>query len=214
MSTAIAIFVKTPGLSRVKTRLAADIGHARAREFYALSLDAVQQTVQSVPVAAYWAVAEADGVHDPRWQDFNTLYTGTGCLGQRQYHIYQTLLATYDRVLLIGADAPHLSKTHLEAAITALESQDYVIGPAHDGGYYLLGGRRPIPMESWTAVPWSTSRTRAVLEDQLPAELIHLSWLSDVDHISDLALVHQEAGAAMTPAQMQCMQWIEAFLQE
>ena len=211
MKTAIAIFVKTPSLSPIKTRLTAGIGKEKALEFYQLSLSAIQETIKSVDISAYWAVAENDGLSAPLWQDFPTLWTGEGCLGERQHNIYETLLQKHDCVLLIGADAPQLSKCILDQAIVALETNDFVIGPARDGGYYLFGGRISTAQKIWTSVPWSTNVTRERLESVLPAKPLHLQTLTDVDTKEDLDVIAQEMPEQMNPKQKQLLDWMFSF---
>lgn len=209
MSTAIAIFVKTPSLSPVKTRLAKGIGIEAALAFYQLSLRCVAETVKSTDIVPYWAVAEENGVNDPLWQDFKPLWTGEGGLGERQHHIYETLLQTHDRVLLIGADAPQIFKDSLQQASVVLDTNDFVIGPARDGGYYLFGGGIPTEQKIWTSVPWSTSLTRERLESILPSKPVHLDMLTDVDTKDDLNFVTQEMPQHKNTMQKQLINWIE-----
>lgn len=211
MSTAIAIFVKTPALSPVKTRLAAGIGNEAAQQFYALSLQAIKETVKAVEAVPYWAVAEEKGLTDPLWLGFPSLHTGDGNLGERQYYIYETLLDNYDRVLLIGADAPQISKDILEQAIIALDTNDFVIGPARDGGYYLFGGRTKTPQKIWVSVPWSTSMTRERLESVLPSKPVHLPMLTDVDTERDLKFIAGEMPKDMSNEQKQMLEWIKNY---
>lgn len=209
MSTAVAIFVKTPTLSPVKTRLAAGIGTAAAQEFYHHSLRAVAETVKGMDVTAYWAVAEEDGVGDPLWQGFPNLHTGDGCLGARQHHIYETLLQKHDRVILIGADTPQLSTEIVERAVIALDMHDFTIGPARDGGYYLFGGRVSTALKIWTSVPWSTSMTCERLEAVLPSEPAPLPMLTDVDREEDLQYIGDEMPVDMNAGQIRLLEWIE-----
>ena len=211
MSTAIAIFVKTPSLSPVKTRLAAGIGSESAQEFYRMSLDAVKETVKAVKAIAYWAVAEEKGLTDPLWLGFPALYTGEGGLGERQHYIYQTLLDNYGRVLLIGADAPQISKDTLEQAEIALDTNDFVIGPARDGGYYLFGGRVSTEQKIWTSVPWSTSMTRERLESALSSKPGHLPLLTDVDTEDDLPFMIREMPPIISQQQKFIMQWVKTL---
>ena len=93
----------------------------------------LEQAEQSLPVTAYWAVAEAEALCHPLWQQFKTLYTGSGNLGDRQHHIYQTLLVNYDQVILIGADSPQLATVQLQQTLNALENHNFVMGLAEDG---------------------------------------------------------------------------------
>lgn len=211
MSAAIAIFAKTPRLSPVKTRLAADIGEDKAQAFYHLSIKAVQAVVASVNAALYWAVAEENGLSDPLWQGFATLWTGEGGLGERQHHIYETLLQRHDRVLLIGSDAPQISKAVLEDAIAKLDTNDFVIGPARDGGYFLFGGKVSTEQSTWTSVPWSTSVTKKRLEAGLPSKPDLLPQLTDVDTLDDLQYIRQEMPEDMNREQKHMLEWIKNF---
>lgn len=209
-NTAVAIFVKTPSLSPVKTRLATGIGDESALTFYLLSLNAVQETVKSLNSSPFWAVAEENGLDDLLWQDFPSIYTGEGNLGQRQHHIYETLLQNHDHVLLIGADAPQLSQALLEDAIVALNTHDFVIGPARDGGYYLFGGRLSTQQEMWTTVPWSTNITLERLEAALSSTPFHLPFLTDVDTKDDLENIENEMPKVINKAQKRLIDWIKS----
>jgi len=196
-------------LSPIKTRLAEGIGKEKALEFYQLSLQCVQETVKSADVSAYWAVAEEGGLSDPLWQGFAALWTGEGGLGERQHHIYETLLQKHERVLLIGADAPQISKDILEQANVALDTNDFVIGSARDSGYYLFGGRVPTEQKIWASVPWSTSMTRERLESVLPSKPVHLQMLTDVDTESDLQYIASEMPQNKNAKQKQLIDWIK-----
>ena len=198
-STAIAVFVKTPGLSPVKTRLAASIGTAVAEQFYKLCTEAIQETLETATktlnIVPFWAVGEEAGLSHPLWQGFETLYTGEGGLGERQHHIYQRLLAKYQRVILIGADSPQLSSKHLNNAIEALQSNSFALGPAVDGGYYLLAGRAAIARDIWTNVTYSAADTGEQLLSQLPSKTALLEPITDVDTIEDISALKHELPA-------------------
>ncbi len=212
MSTALAIFVKTPGLSPLKTRLAKGIGEEKALEFYHLSLKSIIKTVTSSNVTAYWAVAEKEALSNTLWQDFKTLHTGEGDLGQRQHHIYQTLLKEHEHVLLIGADAPQLSSDIINQAMIMLEKNDFILGPAVDGGYYLFGGKKPVEPGIWQKVPWSHAQTRKTLDALLPSPSIHLEPLTDVDIKENLHAVIDEMPNNMNKEQVALTTWINAIL--
>ncbi len=198
-STAIAVFVKTPGLSPVKTRLAATIGTAAAEQFYTHCTEAIRETLETasktMDIVPFWAVGEEAGLSHPLWQGFEAIYTGEGDLGERQHHIYQRLLAKYQRVILIGADSPQLSSMHLNNAIEALDSHRFALGPAVDGGYYLLAGRAPIAKDIWTNVTYSAADTAEQLLTQLPSTAAILDSITDVDTIEDLAGLKREIPA-------------------
>ena len=208
MKIAIAIFVKTPGVSPLKTRLAASLGQEKAEHFYHLSLKSIISTLKETAINPYWAIAEKQSLNNPLWSDFNRLHTGEGDLGDRQSHIYHELLKIYDGVILIGADAPQLSIEIIEQAMEALKSHDYAIGPANDGGYYLLGGRRNIPAKVWSTTPWSDAKTRATLVAQLDSKPYELGMLCDVDTESDLNTMLSEMPQKLNENQRKLKDWI------
>lgn len=208
MSTAVAVFVKTPGLSPVKTRLAEGIGAAKALQFYSLCVDAARTTIRGLDAAAFFAVAEPAARDNPFWLGSSVLHTGEGGLGERQHHIYETLLARYERVLLIGADAPQLSPSHLKQAVAALNRSAFVVGPARDGGYYLFGGRLSLDRSVWTSVPWSTSTTLERLVSALPSAPSFLPMLTDVDRVGDLRCTLVEMPNAPHEEQRRVRDWI------
>ncbi len=208
MKIAIAIFVKTPGVSPLKTRLATSLGQKKAEHFYHLSLKSIISTLKKTAINPYWAIAEKQSLNNPLWSDFNRLHTGEGDLGDRQSHIYHELLKSHDGVILIGADAPQLSIEIIEQAMEALKSHDYAIGPANDGGYYLLGGRRNIPAKVWSTTPWSDAKTRATLVAQLDSKPYELGMLSDVDTETDLKQILDEIPKSMNAEQLALKEWI------
>ncbi len=212
MSTALAIFVKTPALSPVKTRLAAGIGKENAHKFYRLSLKAIEHLAQQCDVTPYWAVGEKDGLYDPLWDRFQCLHTGEGGLGTRQHHIYSTLLKHHDTAILIGADAPQITPTIIDDAKNDAKKHDFVFGPAHDGGYYLFAGTKPIKRSIWGAVPWSHNTTRATFEGLLPKKPHHLKPLTDVDTLDDLKILTKEMPSDINAAQQGLCDWIETIL--
>ena len=210
MSVAIAIFVKTPGLTPLKTRLAASIGPQRAEEFYSLSLKAIETTLQATQTTAYWAVTEKEGLDNPLWQNFTRLYSGgEKNLGACQYYIYETLLKTHEKVILIGADAPQISPEIITQATDALDRHDFTIGPARDGGYYLFGGRLSTTPNIWKNVSWSASTTRIELENALPSDAVHLDFLTDIDEEENLTALANEMPTSMNETQKNLLKWIE-----
>ena len=193
MPTAVAIFVKTPGLSPIKTRLGARIGAAEAVRFHQLAAACVAGVVQAAGpgLTAHWAVAEEAALDHPAWQGLATLWQGDGGLGQRLDTVYAALLARYGRVLMIGADAPQVSAGLLAQASAALDeaATPFAMGPAMDGGFWLFGGRQAVAGEVWRAVPYSQQDTRARLAALLQPQggLAWLPTLRDVDTADDLA---------------------------
>ncbi|HET7558267.1 MAG TPA: DUF2064 domain-containing protein [Rhodanobacteraceae bacterium] len=216
MSTALAIFVKTPGHSPIKTRLAVSIGAPAAVEFHRLSAAAVAEVAGSadVDLQAYWAVAENAALEDPPWRDLPRLWQGEGSLGERLNHVYTTLLARHERVLLVGADAPQLTRELLLQACEALHdpATPWVIGEARDGGFWLFGGRVPIAREVWCGVRYSCADTTQQLCAALhpPGTIARLPPLTDVDAAADLDALDATLAALPnpSPAQRRLRHWL------
>lgn len=228
----VAAFVKTPGLSPVKTRLASTIGREAAEEFYALAVDATRTLLRDAEaagiVAPYWAVAEATGA--AQWRDFPTVAQGEGTLGERLTRVYGALRAQGLGVALIGADAPATTVAHLAKAAQHLrDGAPYVLGPARDGGFYLFASAREIGGAVWNAVPYSQSDTAAQLEERLaplvapqlearlaplgaPQRPRHLETLGDVDTVDDLPPLADALRALPGPtaAQTRLLDWLDA----
>lgn len=187
--TAVALFVKTPGLSPVKTRLARGIGDAAATTFHRLAADCAGAAAAACGPAmpSIWAVAEPDGL--VAWCDRPALWQGEGGLGARMSRIYLALLERHGQVLLIGADSPQVTPGLLRHAAGMLErGGPFVLGPAHDGGFWLFGGRVPLPPSLWDGVTYSAPSTG---RDFLAALQPHgacpiIDGLLDVDTASDL----------------------------
>lgn len=209
MSTAVAIFVKTPGLSPLKTRLEKGVGEKSAMAFYHLSLRAIESVIEQSEAQGYWAVGETEGLNNPLWTSFPRLHTGDGDLGQRQHHIFENLFKEHDKVLLIGADAPQITPALINQAIDVLETNDYVVGPTYDGGYYLFGGKKSLDFSVWENITWSAKTTRVELEKRLPTKPTHFDLLTDVDEKKDLNTISIEMPENPNLAQQDLLDWLK-----
>lgn len=195
MSGAIAVFVKTPGLSPVKTRLAAKLGKATAEAFHLASAQSVSSAVQELSrlanVQSYYAVAEPSALTHIYWQDLPSVWQGEGGLGERMAHIYQTLLAEHDFVILVGADIPQMTATELLAASSWLsntEQSRFIFAPSIDGGFWAFGGNCTVAKSIWTDVVYSRADTGAEFVKKIEplGDIKTLSPLRDIDEVSDL----------------------------
>ncbi len=212
MKIALAIFVKTPGFSPLKTRLAAGIGKENALEFYHQSVKIVEENAKSLGCDAYWAIQEEEALSHKLWSGLNRMQSGEGDLGARQSYVYDTLLKKYDGVILIGSDSPQTSPDLLKLAIDKLYTHDFVVGPANDGGYYLFAGRVPLMEDVWRSVPWSSTMTLEVLEANLLVKPYHLPVLVDVDTEKDLALLVDDMPKQMSKKQNDLVNWIQTII--
>lgn len=225
MSVAVAVFAKTIGLSPVKTRLAKGIGKDLAEEFYRKSVKAIEELMIDLKASSkeeitpYWALAEEEGVFDKRWDNFETIWTGSGDLGERQFNMCDVLLKKHDKVIIIGTDSPQFeSKTILQAIDRLNENpKECVIGPAFDGGFYLFALSTLVSKEIWTSVTYSREDTLKQLLSKLDSENISydfLKYMSDVDDISDLDNVFKSLNLIEEPtySQKNLIKWLESLI--
>ena len=215
MRAKLAAFAKTPELSAVKTRLAADLGGAAAVEIYERSLLTTAAMMRALPdwISPMWAVGERAGVSHPRWAggEFPAMFTGEGGLGERLANVHDEICGAGAAGILIGTDSPQLSPDAVaSAAKSALEGR-IVIGPSADGGFYLFASSRRIPREAWTSVEYSAAGTLRDLESRLPlAETVHLPALWDIDDAPSLRRVTAELESAPLPEQREMAKWLAA----
>ncbi len=113
-----------------------------------------------------------------------------GDIGCRMALAFQaSFQAGMDRVVIIGIDCPDLNAQLLAEAFQTLRQHDLVLGPALDGGYYLIGLRRMIP-ELFTGIRWSTAEVLQQtlnIAEKLELSIAKLPWLSDIDRPEDLS---------------------------
>jgi rSAM/selenodomain-associated transferase 1 len=182
-------------LGKVKSRLAAEIGAKQALAVYQAMLARVGQLLIQSQIAAWdlWVTSNLSHKNFVSICNKTNIYMQTGQdLGARMdAAIRQTLLKkSVESVILIGTDCPALTERYLDQALLALESGvDVVLGPAEDGGYVLVGMRRPIGAV-FEDIPWGTERVmQRTLEALKAKELTYrlLDTLWDVDRPEDLA---------------------------
>lgn len=227
MIGAVAIFVKTPGRSALKTRLAATCGQAWAEQWYRLAASAVASVALRVcadtGMVGYWAVAEAGA--EAQWPELPTVNQGEGTLGQRMARVHAQLVARHGCGLLIGADTPQLRPDALVAAArwiggepaaageTSKPSARFALGPAADGGFWLFGANRPVAVATWSAVQYSQPHAARDLRHAMRGlgQWQVSGVLTDVDHAEDLpvAQLALEALADPTPAQCALLRWMQ-----
>lgn len=210
--TAIVVFGRQPVAGEVKTRLAADTGHIRAARAYEALLEhclgcAIAtgfRTVLSLaaePVGGWLPpVPIAIEVQSP------------GDLGDRMEEAFARAFARgAERVVIVGSDCPELTAEGLARATELLNDAPLVIGPAMDGGYWLIGQSRPCH-GLFRDIPWSTDRALAVTLERavdLGLGVANAERLCDLDTAADLStLTNRERTPAVLLGQL--TRWIMA----
>ena len=222
-SIGVAIFVKTPGHSPLKTRLAKTIGERKSLEFYEESYRAVSDIVAEfaslesrVRIQPYFAVAEKDCLKDVRWQKFPTVAQGEGDLGNRLSAVSDFLLSQHNGVIFLGSDSPQITVDTLEQAITSLISRSFVIGPARDGGFYLFGSYGVKRLGFWNDITYSSSSTLRELREciaNIGGKPLELETMDDVDVEADLAKIYAVLQRRHSPNQTHIFRWLSSFFQ-
>lgn len=186
-SVALVIFIKNPQLGKAKTRIAATVGDEEALRIYRLLLKHTRQITSEIDVDRY--LYYSDHVEDDEWSSdiFQKRVQCQGRLGKRMSDAFRSLSSSHDKLIIIGSDCAELNTEHLQNAINSLDHYDVVIGPVHDGGYYLLGTRGYYP-ELFSDIQWSTEHvTRQTIHTIERLSLSHtlLTGLSDIDYHDD-----------------------------
>lgn len=220
---AIALFVKTPGLSPIKTRLAVKLGSDMAEQFHWLAARAtaavINETGRLGRVQGYYAVAEELAAANEIWRDMPCLWQGEGGLGERMRHVYEYLLQNHDFVMLVGADIPQMTVADLENASRWLAHEEqarFAFGPSLDGGFWLFGGNCQLPVQLWTDVEYSTAETGTQFFNAVKplGEVQTLASLQDADEPSDLLILHKAMHelSSPLPEQSQLMRFLYGLL--
>ncbi|VXB27820.1 conserved hypothetical protein [Maribacter litoralis] len=184
----LLIFTRNPELGKGKRRLAATIGDQAAFNIYKFLLDhtvTITKNLYAEKQVYYSEEIWEDDIWDNK-KFAKKLQSGDD-LGARMANAFQEGFQNeYQKIIIIGSDMLDLSQEDLEAAFKALKKNDFVIGPAEDGGYYLLGMKKFMP-ELFKNKSWGTE---TVLKDTL-ADLENetttlLETKNDVDYYEDI----------------------------
>lgn len=175
-------------IGQVKTRLARTVGDEKALKIYTELLRHTRTVCEDYPCHRYLFYSDFIDFNDD-WSEmlFQKRMQYSGDLGVRMANALSDILLAYDQAVLIGSDCATLNVGHLEDAFDILSRQEVVIGPASDGGYYLIGMKR-IQLDLFINMPWSTP-------DVLPQTITRLNamglsyglteQLSDIDEWKD-----------------------------
>lgn len=190
MNALAVIFLKAPRVGLVKTRLGREIGYEKAAEVYRLLAEGqIRRMPRGLSREIHYAPDDAGG-EMASWLGAGEAYRpqAAGDLGARLQEATGDALARgFDRVVVLGADCPALDARVLEDAFSRLDSADVVLGPAGDGGYYLVGLRSPAP-RLFEDIAWGTATVLATTLErvrELGRSCALLPVLADIDTADD-----------------------------
>lgn len=184
----LLIFTRNPELGKCKTRLAATIGDTAALKAYKFLLGHTVKITKDLNVDKQVYYSEEIWENDIWPSSIFNKKSQTGIdLGERMQRAFQQGFETgHKKIVIIGSDMFDLSQTDLEEAFAKLDESDFVIGPAEDGGYYLLGMKK-LDKNLFNDKTWGTS---TVLKDTLAnlenEKIALLPIKNDVDLYEDI----------------------------
>jgi rSAM/selenodomain-associated transferase 1 len=198
MTRAVLIFARAPRLGEVKRRLAAGIGEQAALDFYRENVRRLVERLVAAPALDPILVVTPDDTVDypSLWPPGPSRFAqGDGDLGVRMVRALNA--APGLPAVLIGSDVPGIEPAHLSHAFDLLARHDVVLGPSPDGGFWLVGTRRPLPGETFRDVRWSSEHA---LIDSIGS--LRPGWrhaladeLADVDDAEDHARRYEKLPA-------------------
>ena len=187
MKTALIIFVKNLHFGQVKTRIAAKLGNDEALEAYKILLLHTRQI--SLGINADKFIFYHEKIENDEWPGIIERQEQQGDdLGKRMQNAFEYLFnKNYEKIVIIGSDCLELTASIIEQGFSELCNADVVIGPARDGGYYLLGLKRNCP-SLFQNIEWSTNGVleQTIItchENNLNYSMLEL--LSDIDEAED-----------------------------
>jgi rSAM/selenodomain-associated transferase 1 len=189
----LLVFTRAPRAGQVKTRLIPRLGSEGAADFHARL---IRHCLRGVTHAGLCPVELwcAPSCHDPFFQGCRERYgvelhdQAQGELGERMHKALESALEGAEAAILIGTDIPSIEAADLDAAFQALhQGKDAVVGPAHDGGYYLIGFKQP-NRRLFEGINWGTSTVFQETVSRL--QQLDMNWLclrkrADVDTPED-----------------------------
>lgn len=215
--SALVIVARTPRAGEVKTRLAAALGSSATLLLYQAFLkDLALRFASSCDCVLHWAYTPGPGNFARELAQLVPDVDAGICFSQqgpdfatRLHQVFcETKRRAFARTILISSDSPQVSTALISRARQALDEYDVVLGPAEDGGYYLIALREPHDL--FTGIPMSTDQVlRMTLERAHALSLsVHLlDTLFDIDELADFhrlaRLLQLEPGLA--PATAACV---------
>ncbi|MCK0161567.1 TIGR04282 family arsenosugar biosynthesis glycosyltransferase [Allomuricauda sp. F6463D] len=184
----LLILTRNPELGKCKTRLAAKVGNKTALDIYKFLLDHTVSFTKDLEVTKWVYYSEKIWENDI-WDSniYNKKLQKGVDLGERMHNAFKEgFEAGFENIIVIGSDMYHLNQYDLEIAFSKFTDNDYVVGPAADGGYYLLG-MNSLKTRLFKNKAWGTDSVLSdTLKDLASEEIVLLDEKNDVDYYEDV----------------------------
>lgn len=201
-TTALIVFAKAPIPETVKTRLCPPLTAEEAASLHgSLVLDAIERAKALTDLTLY--VAGSPNVTHPFFKVLEGRYAvrlfeqrGADLGSRMREAMHDAFVAGHTKALLTGTDLPNLPRSYLTRAIDLLNTHELVLGPTLDGGYYLVGLRRPVP-ELFEGIAWSSPAVLRETKKKAEEAGISVGLLPecrDLDDLEDLKAFIQMLG--------------------
>lgn len=185
---ALLLFVKNPEKGKVKTRLAKTMGDDMALKIYLALLGHTRNIALEIPSHRFLFYSSfVDQRDDWSNEAFKKRLQHPGDLGTRMSEAFREVLEHHSKAVIIGSDCASLTTEIVQSAFDQLDQHDFVIGPAKDGGYYLLGMKTHSPT-LFQDIAWSTEEVFPSTVKKINAlngSYFLLPELSDIDYEED-----------------------------
>lgn len=195
MKKAVIVFQKNRILGKVKTRLAETIGDEKALDCYSHMIAYTHEQLQKVDADIHLYFSEF--IEPSPHQNWHFQTQKGDDLGEKMNNAFLDLKSNcYDQVVIIGTDCLELTSEMINDAFKALNSSDYVLGPANDGGYYLLG-LTELNDVLFLNKAWSNDKVFQTTIDAIQQQnktVFLLEKLSDIDTFEDLRAYQEKTG--------------------
>lgn len=184
----LIIFTRNPEIGKGKRRLAATVGDQAAFDIYKFLLAHTRSITKDLNATKQVWYSEKVHEQDDWSNNMYEKYAQSGSdLGVRMQNAFEEAFKNHNHVIIIGSDMYDMSQEDLEIAFHQLESHDAVIGPAQDGGYYLLGFTKKLVKGIFENKDWGTETVLAkTLNDLKSVNYATLDTRNDVDYYEDI----------------------------
>lgn len=179
------VFLRAPISGAVKTRIGATLGDEKALAIYSELASITLRMVSNLNMPVYlFYEGGLPAVKDPA---YHFLEQHDGDLGKKIESAVNSILQKHNKAVIIGSDCPDITEKDIHEACQQLDKYDFVLGPAEDGGFYLMGCKKLIP-SLFDNISWSTS----IVLDQIKERILKsgrsfylFRTLSDIDTEAD-----------------------------